>query len=257
MTRKLVPYRRVSTKRQGESGLGLEAQDQAIQQYSQATAGVIIGQYTEVETGKRDELRNRPELIKAIGHAKRSRAVLVIAKLDRLTRSVYVMAELHRSGVEFVCCDNPHANRMTIQILAVMAEQESQAISQRTRAALAVYKATRRVSKRLRGLYPAGVPQAIVDATAGLLGSHLPNAKPFTDETRRRAVMRAASVNRAMADQAYDDIAPTVQEWRDSGLTLQAIADRLNEQGQSTRREKQWTRTQVLRILRRVARQTS
>lgn len=138
---KLVSYLRVSTVRQGASGLGLEGQQAAIAAHARATGCVIVGEYVEVETGKRDSLGNRPELQKAIAHAKRSKATLVIAKLDRLARSVAVVSMLHSSGVDFVCCDNPTANRMTIQILAAVAENEARQISERTRAALGAYKA--------------------------------------------------------------------------------------------------------------------
>jgi DNA invertase Pin-like site-specific DNA recombinase len=140
----LIPYRRVSTAKQGEFGLGLEAQNAAIQAYSQANRYEVIATYAAVATGKRDEMSNRPELLKAIAHAKRSKAVLVIAKLDRLSRSVYVTATLHKAGVEFVACDNPTSNRLTIQILTVIAKDEARMISQRTIDASQAYKATRR-----------------------------------------------------------------------------------------------------------------
>jgi DNA invertase Pin-like site-specific DNA recombinase len=134
MTRRLVGYRRVSTARQGQSGLGLEAQDAAIQSYRDAGACDLKAIYTEVESGKRAD---RPELIRAIAHAKRAKATLVIAKLDRLSRNVAFVANLLESGVDFVACDNPHANRLTIHILAAMAEHEAKVIGERTKAALA------------------------------------------------------------------------------------------------------------------------
>src|SRR5260221_640306 len=122
---KIIGYYRVSTARQGRSGLGLEGQEAAVRGYAAEHGCDLIASYTEVETGTRDTLENRPELLKALAHAKRSKAILVIAKLDRLARSVYVTAELHRSGVEFVATDNPVANRLTIQILAAVAEDEA------------------------------------------------------------------------------------------------------------------------------------
>ena len=94
MGRRIVPYRRVSTVKQGESGLGLEAQDEAIAAYCRMNDCKTVATYTEVETAKKDEMENRPELVKGIAHAKRAKAVLVIAKLDRLSRSVYVTAQL-------------------------------------------------------------------------------------------------------------------------------------------------------------------
>src|SRR5829696_2195332 len=112
---KLVAYYRVSTKQQGDSGLGLEGQTAAVEAFARGRSAEIVRTYREVETGKRAD---RPELVKALAHAKRSRATLVIAKLDRLARNVAFTANLMESGVDFVACDNPHANRLTIHILA-------------------------------------------------------------------------------------------------------------------------------------------
>jgi DNA invertase Pin-like site-specific DNA recombinase len=248
---KLVAYRRVSTARQGQSGLGLEAQDAAIRAYRDTYGCSIVGQYTEIETGKRDEMVNRPELLKALAHAKRTKAVLVIAKLDRLARSVYVTAELHKTGVEFVACDNPHANRMTIQILAVMAEHEARAISQRTKDALKAYKDGKRVSARIKMLYPDGVPPEVIEATAGKLGASLPQCRNLTQEGRERAVKNAAAVHRLRAREAYTDLIPDMVSWYQAGMTLQAITDRLNADGHTTRRQKTWNHAQVARVLKR------
>ncbi len=248
---KLVPYRRVSTQTQGESGLGLEAQDAAIQAYAATTGCQIIGTYTEIETGKKDGMENRPELLKAIAHAKRAKATLVIAKLDRLSRSVFVTATLHKAGVNFIACDNPGANRMTVQILAVVAENEAKMISQRTKDALTAYKAGGRVSKRTRLLYPGGVPQAVREAKGGKLGASLPECRNLTDEGRERGVKNAAASHVARADEAYADLIPDLQRWRTEGLSMQGIADRLNASGHTTRRQKPWNRIQVARVLSR------
>lgn len=254
MNGKLVAYRRVSTAKQGYSGLGLEAQDASIQSYSASNGCQIIATYTEVETAKRDQLANRPELIRALAHARRAKAVLVIAKLDRLSRSVYVTAELHKAEVEFVACDNPHANRMTIQILAVMAENEARMTSQRTREALAAYVAGKRVSRRVRELYPNGVPPEIVEATAGKLGSALPQCRHnLSSEGRERGARNAGNANRAKASEAYADLMPDLLTWRGRGLSLQAIADQLNAEGHTTRGQKKWNRIQVGRVLDRAA----
>ena len=134
----LIPYYRVSTKKQGASGLGLEAQVASVNSYAIAGAHKIIASYQEIETGKRSD---RPELAKAIMHAKRAKATLIIAKLDRLARNVHFLSGLMEARVDFVCCDNPHANRLTLHILAAVAEDEARAISERTKAALAAYKA--------------------------------------------------------------------------------------------------------------------
>jgi DNA invertase Pin-like site-specific DNA recombinase len=134
----LVAYYRVSTPRQGQSGLGLEAQEASVTDYSRRGGHRILASYREVESGKRAD---RPELIKALAHAKRARAILIIAKLDRLARNVAFLANLLESGAEFLACDNPTANRLTIHILAAVAEDEARRISERTKAALAAYKA--------------------------------------------------------------------------------------------------------------------
>jgi DNA invertase Pin-like site-specific DNA recombinase len=190
----------------------------------------VIATYSEVETGKKDELENRPQLIRAIDHAKRAKATLVIAKLDRLSRSVYVTAALHKAGVDFVACDNPTANRLTIQILAAVAENEARMISDRTKAALAAYKA--------RG---------------GILGAARPECRNLTDEARQRGLRAATEACRAKADDAYKVLLPDLRRWRSEGMTLQAIADRLNEEGQTTRHGAAWNPVQVKRVLDRGA----
>ena len=131
---RLVAYYRVSTQKQGQSGLGLEGQRVAVQQHVKTTGCELVGEFTETESGHRDNLDNRPRLQAAIRLAKAKKATLVIAKLDRLARSVYVTSQLMHSGVEFIACDNPSANKLTVSILAAVAEHEAEAISLRTRA---------------------------------------------------------------------------------------------------------------------------
>jgi DNA invertase Pin-like site-specific DNA recombinase len=250
---KLVPYRRVSTQKQGASGLGLEAQDAAIEAYRAAHGCSIVATYTEVETGKKDDMTNRPELVRAIAHAKRAKAILVIAKLDRLSRSVFVTAVLHKAGVEFIACDNPGANRMTIQILAVVAENEARMISQRTKDALQAFKAGGRISKRIRLLYPDGVPADVAAATAGKLGASLSQCRNLTAEGRQRGAKLGGLAQRARALEAYTDLVPDMLRLRTKGQTFQQIADQLNEAGHSTRRQKPWNKMQVARVLGRAA----
>jgi DNA invertase Pin-like site-specific DNA recombinase len=230
MTAYLIGYLRVSTKKQEDSGLGMEAQRTAIDTYARQHGASILTYYLEVETGKRSD---RPELARALAHARRSKARLVVAKLDRLARNVAFTATLLRSGVDFVACDNPHANKLTIHILAAMAEHEAEQISARTKAALAAYKA--------RG---------------GLLGSARPGHWDGTTvtgrprrEARRLGSLKGAVVStrlrREAAKNAYADIAPVIMSLRDGGLSYGAIAKRLTNSGHTTRRGRPWNPTQV------------
>ena len=176
---KVVAYYRVSTAKQGASGLGLDAQRAAVAAWTAANGAAVLAGYTEVESGKRAD---RPELIKALAHAKRSKATLVIAKLDRLSRNVHFLSGLMESGVDFIACDNPHANKLTIHILAAVAEDEAKRISERTKAALAAYKANKYVSKRIRDMHPGGVPPEVDAARAGKLGAALPDGRRLSPE---------------------------------------------------------------------------
>lgn len=221
-----VAYIRVSTKQQGASGLGLEAQEAAIAKYVEQTGYKLLTTYREVETAKKDTLENRPALRQAIAHARRTKAVLVIAKLDRLSRSVYVTAELHRSGVDFVACDNQNANRLTIQILAAVAEDEARRISERTKVALAAYKA--------RG---------------GVLGASREQSRNLTREARLRGTERSKTVIRKAREEAYEDLIVILQASRANGDSLRAVAEQLNEQGHLTRTGKPWNAMQVSRVL--------
>jgi len=227
---RLVAYYRVSTERQGHSRLGLEGQQTAVKQHVKSTGCELVGEYTEVESSHRDDLDNRPELRKALRHARRSKATLVIAKLDRLARSVYVTAELMKSGVEFVACDNPTANRLTIQILAAVAEHEAQAISERTRAALAAYKA--------RG---------------GRLGASLPQCRNLTRKARLKGGEAAAQAHAKRAVEAYaEEVYPRIKALARQDQSLRAIARALNDEGHQTLNGKAWTAVQVGRILDRL-----
>src|SRR5207302_4778026 len=132
---KVVAYRRVSTQAQGKSGLGLEAQEGAIAAYVVAKHARVVGTFTEIESGKNNE---RPQLTAALHHARVTGATLVIAKLDRLSRNAAFLLTLRDSGVKFVAADLPDANDLTVGILAVVAQQEREAISQRTKDALKV-----------------------------------------------------------------------------------------------------------------------
>jgi len=138
-TGKFVSYHRVSTDKQGASGLGLEAQQEAVAQYLNGGDWDLVGEFVEVESGKRD--RNRPKLYEALELCRREKATLVIAKLDRLARNVHFISGLLEAGVDFVAVDNPHATKFMVHMLAAFAEHERDQISVRTKAALAAAKA--------------------------------------------------------------------------------------------------------------------
>ena len=138
---KFIAYYRVSTARQGASGLGLEAQQEAVRQYLHGGAWEVVGTFQEVETGKgADALAKRPQLRAALEACRKQGATLVIAKLDRLARNVHFVSGLMESRVKFVACDMPEANELTIHIMAAFAEHEAKRISQRTKDALTVAK---------------------------------------------------------------------------------------------------------------------
>ncbi|WP_082670260.1 recombinase family protein [Sphingomonas sanguinis] len=138
---KAVAYLRVSTDKQGKSGLGLEAQREAVARYVAANGVDLIGEHIEVETGKgANALSKRPELVAALAIAKREKAGLIIAKLDRLARNVHFISGLMETGVEFAVADMPNADRFQLHLFAALAEKEAEVISQRTKAALAAAK---------------------------------------------------------------------------------------------------------------------
>jgi len=133
-----IAYYRVSTERQGQSGLGLEAQRDIVHRFVNGTGGRLVEEYVEVESGRRCD---RPELATALAFCKKTKSTLLIAKLDRLARNVHFISGLMESGVEFVAADNPHANRLMVHMLAAFAEHERDMISKRTKEALAAAKA--------------------------------------------------------------------------------------------------------------------
>src|SRR6266568_1239300 len=182
-----VAYYRVSTDRQGRSGLGLEAQREAVIRHLAGHAGTLRAEFTEIESGKRDD---RPQLAAAITAAKKARATLIIAKLDRLARNVHFISGLIESGVDFVAADNPHANKLMVHMLAAFAEHEREQISQRTKDALAAAKA--------RGIR---------------LG--------------RNAAERLAPAYRAEAIERARKLAPLLAELKSAGLSVRQMASEL------------------------------
>lgn len=221
----LVPYYRVSSKRQGRSGLGLEAQQADVANYARQHDAKVLASYKEVESGKKSD---RPELAKAIAHAKRAKATLVVAKLDRLARNVAFTSALMEAGVDFVACDNPHANRLTIHILAAVAEDEARRISERTKSALAAAKR--------RGT---------------LLGGSNPNCRNLTKAARKRGAKAGGLAVKRLAGEAYVDLRDFLAEMRPA-LSYQQIADVLNMRGERTRRGHKWSDVAVLRACKRL-----
>ena len=212
---KFVAYFRVSTDRQGKSGLGLEAQREAVMNYLDGGRWTLIKEFTEVESGKRND---RPELVKALAACKRQKAKLVIAKLDRLGRNLAFIATLKESGVEFVAVDNPHANELTVHFLAAIAQHEREMISERSKAALLAAK------RRGRRLGNPNLPEAAKRGVAALKA----NAKRFAANVR-----------------------PIIDEIIAAGAKSHtAIAAKLNERNVPTARGGVWTHVQVGAILR-------
>ena len=222
-----IAYTRVSTKKQGNSGLGLEAQTASVINFVNGH-GKLLATYTEVESGKKAD---RPELAKALAHAKRSKAILVVAKMDRLSRNLAFLSALLESSVEFVAVDNCHANRLTIHILAAIAEHEAKATSTRTKEAL---QAARARGTKLGSNRPG----------------HWAGREHLRQAGQRNATKAAALANRENRIGIYSDLVPLIKGLRSQGITLQAIAAKLNELGHATRRNKPWNHVQVLRLLR-------
>jgi DNA invertase Pin-like site-specific DNA recombinase len=229
MAAELIAYYRVSTKQQGESGLGLEAQEATIQSYARQTGATIKASYVEVESGKRAD---RPALAKALAHARRNKATLVVAKLDRLARNVEFLSRVMNSGCEFAAADMPSANRFMLHVMAAVAEHEAKAISDRTKAALAAAKARGTKLGSARPGHWKGREQARLDGLA-----------------KARAV--AVKVRQEKAALAYTDLLPSVSAMKNEGLSLRAIAERLNGEGHLTRRGRKWNAVQVARVLER------
>jgi DNA invertase Pin-like site-specific DNA recombinase len=227
MTTKIVTYLRVSTVRQGRSGLGLEGQRAAVEAYCTGTGSQIVREFVEVESGRHDE---RPKLAQALAFARRAKATLLCAKLDRLSRSLRFITTVLDSGVEFAAADVPQANRLLLHILGAVAESEAKATSDRTKTALRAAKA--------RGTR---------------LGTHNPAVPLLTPDARRKGQALGSRANRQNAVEALSDLLPLVSKLRDEGCSLREIAAHLNEEGHSTRTDRAWTATQVLRCLRRQA----
>lgn len=212
MKGKFVAYYRVSTDRQGKSGLGLEAQQKAVMDYLNGGAWTLVGEFTEVETGKHDD---RPELAKALALCKKHKARLVIAKLDRLSRNLAFIAKLMDAGAEFIAVDNPHANKLTVHILAAVAQHEREMIGERTKAALQAAKA--------RGVK---------------LGRH--GAETLAPRYQQEALQRATALK------------PMLREMLAAGSSFRDIAKTLTDRKVPTPRGGKWHPQMISRTMKRL-----
>ncbi len=213
---RFVAYFRVSTQRQGASGLGLEAQQAAVAAFLRGVEP--LASFTEVESGRKIDA-DRPALSKAIETSRLYRAKLVVAKLDRLARNAHFLHELRASGIEFLCCDMPDANHLTISILAAVAEDEARRISDRTKAALAARKA--------RGL-------------------SLGNSLNLRRQAEGRKLGTAARQQRARA--RAREVAPLIERLLCEGYSLRATANELIRRGIPTARGGKWTAGAIQRL---------
>ena len=216
-----VAYYRVSTQKQGRSGLGLEAQKEAVAQHVRRDGGKVVAEFREVESGKRAD---RPQLALALERCRLTRSTLIVAKLDRLTRDVAFLCRLRDSGVDFVAVDNPHATPLTVTILIAVAEEERRLASVRTKAALQAAKA--------RGV-KLGNPNG---------------AQAFGARSRAGAV----EALKAKADSFAQSLAGIVRPLLEAGLSLRKIAERLNAGKKRTRHGCLWQANSVRRLLGRL-----
>lgn len=221
---KIVTYTRVSTGKQGRSGLGLESQEAAIAAFAAVNAAHIVGSFTEVESGRNN---SRPQLQAALKLARVTGSKLVIAKLDRLSRNAAFLLNLQESGVDFVACDNPTATPLTIGILALVAQDEARATSERTRAALRAAKARGQTLGNPNGA------AALRRAGKGNVAS--------CEAQRSDALTRAR------------DLSDTLQDVQAAGFTkLSDMASELNRRGIKTARGGQWHASSIRNVLARL-----
>jgi len=211
---KFVSYYRVSTERQGIQGHGIEAQRQAVKRYLGSLECELLGTFEEVESGANN---HRPQLAAAIKLAKSRKAVLIIAKLDRLSRNAAFLLQLQDSGVDFIACDMPNADRLSIGIIALLAQRERELISERTKAGLAVAKSR---------------------------GARLGNPKPAD------SLIKASQAIQEKKGLFVIQIRKIIEEIQSTGVrSLSKIADCLNKRGEKTRRGGIWTATAVKRVI--------
>lgn len=214
-----ISYLRVSTQRQGQSGLGLDAQHHMVQSFIMGSD--MLGEYIEIESGRKN---HRPELNAALAHCRRTKATLVIAKLDRLARDAVFLLQLMKSEVNFVACDMPEANKVLVGIMAIMAEAEADAISTRTREALA------------RSKKPLGF------------------ANPLRQKDMKASQAKGHATQQQEADQHAQRTMFIIGEIKNAGITsLKGIATALNARGIATQRGGKFYPTTVRNIMKRVS----
>jgi DNA invertase Pin-like site-specific DNA recombinase len=229
-TGKFVSYLRVSTDKQGRSGLGVEAQRVAVTRYLNGGSWKLVAEYVETESGKRSD---RPKLAAALGHAKATGATVVFAKLDRLTRNVDLLRTLVASGVDLVFCDLPHVpagamGRFLLTQMASVAELEAGLISERTKAALAAAKAR-------------GVKLGNPNGARALRGKQVGNKE-------------AVAVVKQKAQEHASNLRTIVEDIRAQGITsIRKIAEELNRRAILTPRGGEWQPTTVVRLLARLS----
>lgn len=217
-----VAYYRVSTERQGRSGLGLEAQQRAVETYLNGGHWSVVSTFIEVESGKND---NRPKLAEALAACRIHNATLLIAKLDRLSRDAHFLLGLQKAGVRFVAVDMPHADNFTVGVLALVAQKEREMISQRTKDALASAKA--------RGVK---------------LGGDRGNLSSVSGSGRAAS----QAVRSAKATARAKDLEPILRDLMSAGQSLRSMADTLNTRGIKTFRGYSWTAMAVSRVMKRL-----
>jgi DNA invertase Pin-like site-specific DNA recombinase len=221
--KKIIAYYRCSTKKQKQSGLGLEAQREAVKAFARQNGFAIDMEYQEQESGGNAA---RPELRKAILRAKATRCKLVVAKLDRLSRSVAFTSALLESGVDFVCCDNPHANTLTIHILAAMAQHERESAKERTKAALKMKKGRR---------------SNLTDAAR----------KKGTKKGQKLATDAAAALKNQRRNEHYAELLKDIKKMAEK-MSYAEIAAELNRRNEVTVKGKPFTAMAIYRLFKKL-----
>ena len=238
MCQNYVGYYRVSTEKQGKSGLGLEAQQTAVEAFiaGRGADTKLLSSFVEVESGKRSS--NRPELMRAMEHARLTAATLLIAKLDRLSRDAHFLLGLQKAGVRFVAADMPEANELVVGIMAVIAQAERKMISARTKAALS--EARKRVAVTGQRKHPQIKRLGCPTGAAHLQGQGF-----------NKLAVQALKAN---ADERAAGLASTIDALKAEGiLSANGLAGVLNARGYATARGGRWTARSVLNVTARLA----